>query len=500
MSLLRKGDLLKVLLISPPHDRLREMEDNFFPPGLGYIAAVLRDKGHYVRIYNADMGPETSKFRLITAKNRLKLFKTFLENLNNPDFYVWREIEKVVKDFSPDVVGITMLSDVYASALKTADICKKVNKNVLIVAGGPHVTIMPEKVIKEPSIDFTISGEGEFAFAKLLDMISKGINDFSSLTGLSYKKGDNVFVSRSPAVIENINVLPLPARDLVLFPDIYKPNAMNFILASRGCPYRCTYCASAKIWGNRYKFRSVESIISEIEVMIDKYKVVHFRFWDDTFTSIKQNILELCNELIKKGLNKRVHWNCLTRVNVIDEELLTILKKSGCTMMAIGVESGSERILKLTKKGITLDQIRKAVKLIKKHKFLLHCYWMLGLPQETEEDIRASIKLMKELDADGNMVNVLRPYPGTELYGEIVKLGLLEADYDWKDPINFYHGWTSMTQERFDALLNEMLETAEKVSESKVKVLKKAWLYKKSLLQNPKRIIKEIKKRISKVS
>jgi len=489
---------MRVLLISPPYDRLKGIENNFFPPGLGYIASILEKQGHYVRIYNADMGPETSSFELFSARTRVKFFNNYIKNFKDDDFYVWKEIFEVVKEFKPDVVGITILSDAYGSALKTAQICKTVNPKIIVVAGGPHVTIKTNDVMKENEIDFCISGEGDYSFSKLLDFIDNYRDDFEKIEGLSFRKDGQKIISEKRAFVDDIENLPLPARQLVLRPELYSPSAMNFILASRGCPYRCTFCASAHIWGHKFKFRSVKSIIDEINEMIDKYDVVHFRFWDDTFTSIKQNVVDLCNALIESGINKKVHWNCLTRVNVIDDNLLVLLKKSGCTMIAIGVESGSPRILEYTKKGITLEQIRKAVKLIKKHKFMLHAYWMLGLPLENEEDIKATISFMKEINADGNLVNVLLPYPGTEIYDEVVSLGKISKEYDWKIPFYPYNGFTDIPQERFNELYEQMLSTAEILENKKTRLLKKAWVYRKSLLQNPLRIVKEIKKRVFK--
>jgi len=228
------------------------------------------------------------------------------------------------------------------------------------------------------------------------------------------------------------------------------------ILGSRGCPYNCTFCGSSKIWKRKLRVRSIDNILGEIEKLIKDYgkpgERFDIKFWDDTFTSIRKNVINFCNALIQRGLNKKIRWYCLTRVNLIDEEILKLLKKSGCNAIALGIESGSDRILKAIRKRITTEQVRNAVKLIKKHGFRLNTYWMLGFPEETEEDIRASINFLTELRPDSAFVSVLVPFVGTDEYEKVVQAGLMDESYDWKVPVNPYKGYTKLPQERFDEL------------------------------------------------
>ena len=490
---------MRILLISPPFDRFKKIESIFFPVGLGYITAILNENGYYTRIYNADIGLETKRFKLFSERNRVLSFENFVKSLNDKNHYVWKEIVKVISEFKPDLIGINANSDTYPSTIRLANLLRENGITAKIFVGGPHATLAFEEIISEKNIDFVIRGEGEFTTLELVKTLEKE-TDLKNVLGLSYKKNGKIIHNRDRPLIENLDSLPLPARNLVLFPELYPPKAMNIILASRGCPYNCSYCASAKIWNRKFRARSTSSIISEIKQIVEKYDVKNFRFWDDTFTSIKGKVVELCKAIIKEDLHKKVTWNCLTRVNVVDEELLSWLKKSNCTMIAIGIESGSQKILDLTNKGITLEQIKNAVKLIKKHNFLLHTYWMLGLPEEKEEDILASIKLLRELKPDSAMVNVLVPYPGTLEFEKVVKLGMIPKDYNWKEPLYPYKGYTKIEQERFNKLFELFVKEAEKTENKMIPTLRKAWIYRKVLLQNPLRIFKEIQKRFVKRS
>jgi len=494
---------MKILLVSPPFDRFKEIETTVFPLGLGYIASALEQAGHEVRIYNADIGKETKNFTVFTARIRVALFNNYLKALNDESHYVWEETRNVIKEFNPDLVGITITSDTYSSAVRLIEFIKRDGIKAHIVVGGPHATLCYKQVINEQYINYIVRSEGEHTICELVQELEKNNNNiedccFSHILGLSYKKNGETFHNENRPFIKNLNELPLPARHLVLFPELYPPCSMNLIMASRGCPYNCSYCASATIWHRKFRMISIEIIIKDIKQIVEKYNVKNFRFWDDTFTSIKNNIIQLCKAIIKEGFHKKVTWNCITRVNVVDDELLYWLKKSNCTMIAIGIESGSQRILNITNKGIKLQQIEKAAKLIKKHRFLLHTYWMLGLPDEREEDIIASIKFLKKIKPDSALVNVLIPYPGTLEYEKIVNKGLLPCDYDWKDPFFPYDGYAQVEESRFNELYEEFVKSAEQIQNRFLPTIKRAWIYRKALLQNPIKILKELRRRLIK--
>ena len=489
---------MKILLINPPFERFKKTDNGYFPLGLGYLAAILEKENHFVRIYNADMGPETKNFKTFTVLNRMKDHKIYLDALKNDEHYVWKEIRKVFIEFKPNVVCFSCTSDAYASALKISKIIKKEDPNCKIVFGGVHSTLLYSQVIKKSSIDFLIRGEGEKAIVELVNAIEKK-SGFEKIKGLSYKDKDKIIHNESRELMENLDDLPLPAKHLVLFPELYRPADMNLIIASRGCPFSCIFCASSKFWGRRYRTRSVEDIIHELKFIIKTYNIKHFRFWDDIFTANKSKVIELCKSIIKEKINKKVHWNCLTRIDVLDNEMLYWMKKAGCTKLCLGLESGSDKVLKGMNKHITVDQIRKAVKNFRKKGFLIHGYFMCGLPFEEEEDIKKTIKLIKEIKPDVTMACILVPYPGTKVYQDLVEMGKLPENYDWEIPLDPNKGWTEIPQEKFEKLALELIMTARKVSDKNVlHLMKMAWIYRTSLLQNPVRILQEVRERIFK--
>jgi len=236
-------------------------------------------------------------------------------------------------------------------------------------------------------------------------------------------------------------------------------------LSGRGCPFACTYCASVPIWRRKVRRRSPAKLLQEIEYLSDRYHIRSFEFWDDTFTTSKKDVLEFCRLLQERHENKKFVWKCLTNINCIDEEMLQSMKESGCRSLSIGIESGSDRILKLIKKQITTLRVREAVKLIKAKGFWVNAFFMAGLPQETERDIRQSIDLVKEIEPDTVNLCTFTPYVGTELYDDVVRKGMIPAeDYSIYDRIGHHSTFNYFSQdipkERYQVLLQEFLSVA----------------------------------------
>lgn len=415
----------KILLINPPFYRLMNSHFNGLSLGLCYIAGVLKDAGFYVRIYNADYLNDT---KYITQKEILENYGNYKAILQNPDNPIWQEIKSTVQNFKPDLVGITALTGTYKSAEIIAKIVRDFDPGIRLVIGGVHPTILPDEVINSDLFDFVVRGEGENTFLE----IAKGEKK-KDILGLSYRD-DNGRIVRNPErpYIKDLDTITFPARDLY----INEPESMDYgyIMTGRGCPFQCTYCASKKIWNRKARFRSEQNVIEELKYVHMTFGTRSFYFIDDTFTLDLKRAKRICQMMIDEGMD--IEWICDTRVDTLDEELLFLMKKSGCTRVKIGVESGSERILKNIKKGITKDQIRRAVSLIRKAGLDFTIYLMIGFPTETDEEVHETIDFARELDPKYYSLSILAPYPGTEIYDDIVKLGIRLPKEHWE---YFFH-------------------------------------------------------------
>ncbi|RJQ18458.1 MAG: radical SAM protein [Nitrospiraceae bacterium] len=415
---------MNILLINPDlsvserYGMLAKVGPTTEPMGLTYIAAVLLERGHKVRIIDA-------------------------APIHFKPSDLAREIEK--EKF--DLVGITFMTPMYLCAMDVAKSIRKANREITIVIGGPHVTIMPEETLKNNrEIDFAVLGEGEYTMLELVDALEKGANDFTGIKGIAFLDKENKFIITPPREPEkDIDKFPLPARHLLPMklyrptPTYYQKLPAHIILTTRGCPFRCSYCS--KIFGNLVRFHSVERIIKEINILIEEHGAKEIIFRDDTFTINKKHTTQLCNEMIKQGIHKKIRWMCMTRVNLIDEELLKIMKKAGCWSMHFGVESGSQRLLDLVRKDITIEQIKKAFYLTKKVGIKTKAFFMIGLPTETPEESLLTIGLAKELDPDGAQFTITVPFPGTKLF-DLAKTSGHMKSFRWED-YQSWAGWTN---------------------------------------------------------
>lgn len=397
-------------MISPPFYRLMNSHFNSIPLGIAYMAAVLNKNGHEAKVYNADYENKKDYANQREIFEEYENYKSILNNLNHP---IWKEVKENIEKFSPDVVGLTMLTGTFKSTLNIAKLVKCINKKIMVVVGGVHPTLLPEECAKEESIDYVIVGEGEYSFLELVNG-----NKLEDIKGLAYKKDGKVVVNEKRPYIQNLDELPFPARDSFLNPPT-NPDEYGAIITGRGCPNQCTFCASKKLWNCMARFRSVENVFEEIKQVYDTYGTRFFEFRDDALTINMERAKKLFSLIIESNL--KISWTCDTRVDRIDKELLTLMKKAGCSRIKIGVESGSDRILKMVKKGITTEHVRKGVKLIKEVGIPFTIYLMIGFPTETEEEIKETLRLAKELNPNYFSLSILTPYFGTEMYNDYIK-------------------------------------------------------------------------------
>jgi len=302
-----------------------------------------------------------------------------------------------------------------------ATLIKEKFPKILIVVGGPHITALPSISLKEfPCFDIAVIGEGEETMLEICQHRKNNIK-FKGIKGIAHRRKNKIIIEKTRPLISNLDILPFPARQLVDM-KLYKGFT---IMTTRGCPYNCIFCAGHLNYHNRIRFRSSQNVIKEIKECIKKYNAKHFMIMDDTFTLNKKLVYEICDGL--KRLN--VSWFCNTRVNTINKELLNKIAESGCTRISFGVESGSSRILKLIKKGITVEQVKEAFRLAHKSriKFVDATYIVGSHPTETMEDIKMTINLINETKPDRISVSIIVPFPGTELYEIMRKEGYLRS-------------------------------------------------------------------------
>jgi len=337
------------------------------------------------------------------------------------------EVKQLVSKLNPEIVGITCGSATYSRCIDIAKAIRETLPNCTIVVGGWHASYVPDSLLDTPEIDYVIMGEGERALTQLAICIRDG-NEPEAMTipGVACKRqGKNI--KNPPKFIENMDDIPYPARHLLSL-DLYdrrveylnvKP--ADIMSISRGCIYNCGFCETKKLWGNICRAFSPQRVIGEINDLQSKYGTKGIYFINDNFTLRKKETIELCNLMIENKLD--LEWVCDTRVDLVDQDILELMSKAGCKTIWFGVESGSQRILQRIGRNTTLEQIEKAFKLCRKNGIQTACSFMLGVPDETLNDMEASLKFAKKLDPDWCLFNIFIANPDSRLYQEVLDSG-----------------------------------------------------------------------------
>ena len=452
---------MKILLIDPPFYRFIRYFNRFFPLGLAYLAAVLREKGHEVVIYDADANVEkcdSMDFSVLEEK-----YPEYLRHINDLSHPLWKEMRETISSVKPDLVGINAYTTRVAAAFRTAQISKEVLPGIPVVMGGPHPSVKADETLKVcPSVDFAIRGEGELSFTRLIKaIVEKG--DFSKIKGLSYRSGTEIVHNPPVEFVKDLDSIPFPARDLLMNRDTYTPEDMGLIMTGRGCPFDCTFCSSSGVWSRSARARSTENVIEEVKKVQAEYGTVQFSFKDDTFTIDRKRVLNFCKAIRQKGV--KIKWDCNVRVNLIDEELLREMKAAGCNGIKMGIESGSERVLKeVMTKGTTVAQIKRAAALVRKASIHWTGYFMMGLPTETRDEMIETLNLMRRIRPDFASMSVYEPFPGTQLFRKGLETGHVTDDRTLEDYCNIspkYYFFKDITN-RIDTMNDTEFREMEK--------------------------------------
>ncbi|MDP2909882.1 MAG: radical SAM protein, partial [bacterium] len=308
---------------------------------------------------------------------------------------------------------------------------KRSNKKIFIVLGGPHVHLFPKETAGLKEVDFVIRGEGEIPFLSLLEALEER-GQLSQVKGLVYKNKGEIIENPVGDFIENLDELPYPARELLPVKKyssiLGAGRIVTTMFTSRGCPFQCAFCDRPHL-GKKFRARSAQSVVDEMGVCLD-LGIEEILIYDDTFTVDRRRVLDICGEIAKRGL--KFVWDIRARVDTVDEEVLSALKKAGCQRIHFGVESGTEKILEVLNKKITLGQIEKAFKLAKAAGIETLAYFMIGAPTETKEDIYQTINFAKKLNPDFVHITILTPYPATVIYRQALEQGVIKNDY-WRE-------------------------------------------------------------------
>jgi radical SAM superfamily enzyme YgiQ (UPF0313 family) len=403
---------MKVLLINP-QTLLNFSKYLGTPLGIAQLASSIRDL-HQVKIIDLNVEPMPTR-RLI----------------------------KKVKEFNPDIIGISCVSLIFPQMVELSRAIKEAHP-VPVVFGGNHITARPEQSLGFPGVDFVISGEGEHSFKRFLDEYEADRDDYD-VPGLGYKTRDGeVRVNPPGPLIDPLDDLPPPAWDLLpmkKYRTRFRQHCTSML--TRGCPYSCTYCAAHLTHGKKVRKRSIDHVMEDLNNLYHNYGVRFLALWDDILTFDRDYMIDFCERKLKEGLDMEFWGN--TRVDRVDPELLKLMKKAGCRILTYGIETGNSSVLELVKKGVTLDQTRKALSWTREAEIVSHGFLMINFLGETEREMQRTIDFAMDLGLFLLTIQATVPLPGTEyekLYSEkIHEPDLLAHDFaDNRVEDIFYNG------------------------------------------------------------
>ena len=367
------------------------------PLGIAYIAAALEKAGHQVKVIDA-----------------------IAERLSKG------EVESRIKAFSPKVVGVTSMTPTFRGALEAAKIAKGLG--AITVMGGVHMSLFPEETLTYDFIDYGVIGEGEETVVELCNAIETS-NSVKGIDGLVYKC-DGKIILGCARIIKDLDSLPFPAYHLLpvtKYSSIIGLHPAMSIMGSRGCPYKCSFCYKTPS-DSRYRCRSPESIVDEMVLLKETYGIKEVMFYDDLMPP--SHARELCEEILKRNL--RLAWETPQRVNLVNPAILELMKQAGCRLLRYGVEQGDPWMMRLIEKRITIDEVRRVFKWTKNAGIDSFAYFIMGYAFETEQTMRSTIELAKDLDPRYVMFTKAVPLPNTALMNMAVEQGLISENY-WAD-------------------------------------------------------------------
>jgi anaerobic magnesium-protoporphyrin IX monomethyl ester cyclase len=420
---------MRVCLINPPriHPKSWGKPSVFQPLDLAYVAAVL-ERQHKVCIIDAPTEGWRNLEEIDEKRYRLGLTS--------------KEIATRIKKWSPDLVVITVpFSGWSKTAFDVASTAKSVDKDITTVLIGLHPSTRAENCLTQPDIDFVVFGEPEQTVSELAGVLEQGkVEELKNVKGIAFVENGKTIVNSPRPVIQDLDSLPFPARHLLpmeayfaavkenpLRGEICKPWAI--MMTSRGCPYNCVFCTIHAVMGKKWRARSPENVVEEIEQLVHTYHIKQIDFGDENMTLDKKRMVTICDLIIKRGLDVEWFTPNGVRADTLDENLLKKMKKSGCKKIRVAPESGVQRVVdKIIKKNLDLESVENAVVLCKKVGIKVGCFFVIGLIGETKEDILETINYAykrRRLGAENFYFSYAMPLYGTELYEQAKRGGFL---------------------------------------------------------------------------
>lgn len=385
-----------ITLVYPNYGEGRRSK--YFPFGLAYVAASLRRAG----------------------------FDVTVVDMEGEDLSVDQALDRIVQT-DPSMVGIGGMVTRYRIVRELGRKLRRQLPGVFIVSGNSGASTLPQLYLEKCGLDAVILGEGEITAAQLAQAVLSG-EEWRSVPGIAYMGEDGPEFSPQRRLIDDLDSLPHPAWELfpvenyVLSMDHRQKTQPHMeVVASRGCPYSCVYCYH--IYGRKVRRRSPESIVSEIEELVERYNIEYTGFPDDLFTSDREFVLETCR-LIRQRL-PRIQWSCIGRVNLVDPEMLQEMRRAGCDWISYGIESGSDRMLRRMKRKVTSQQCLRGIRITREAGIHAEGSFIIGMFGETEETVRETVEFCEKADMTAPMLYVT-PYPGTEIFRQAVDRGLIE--------------------------------------------------------------------------
>jgi anaerobic magnesium-protoporphyrin IX monomethyl ester cyclase len=471
----------RILLIEPPFYRLHKSTYSLdrYPLSLAYIGAVIKKYSDWdVKIYNADFtaNNEIIKVSYLTSQG----FENYKRNLANIDMPIWLEIADVIREYHPQIIGITVKSQNLFSALNIIRIAESIDNDIRIIVGGPYPSMIEESIMKYSRIDIAVIGEGERTIIELLNAFENNDIALSQIKGIVYRNGEEIVKNPRRELIDDLDSLPFPheyAQSILIDFEKYPKTAFRNIFAIRGCPFSCLFCGSHKIWTRKVRFRSVKSVIEEIGSLMSNFGLKAINFDDDTF-GVNSEYIETLVTAIKNHFPD-LKWTCELHVNLVNDKNINIMKSAGCNCIFIGVESGNNKILKSVNKAITIEDAYKACKIIRKYKIQVNAFFIIGFPEETEQTIMDTYKAIKNIKCDTVSFSIFTPYEGTQLFNICRDKGLIKNNnivyYHHQSPENYF--CENINKDRFNYYVKKfegMVDRKNKLST--VKRLFSPWI------------------------
>ena len=425
--------MAELVLVNPPltsweqYCYLQQTSNNVAPLGLLNLAAVTRQAGIETAIVDAEA-------------QRLSYEQAIKRTLSH----------------NPRVVGVTAVTLSISNAAKFAAGVKAADSTVKVAIGGPHLSAVPEETMRRyPEFDVGGIGEGEVTILELMEAF-RGERAFDSVDGLILRVENGTYRTPPREYLASLDHLPLQAWDLLeRFPEIYTPPAHSFgrlpvaaLYTTRGCPARCTFC-SKNVFGTKIRFFSADYVLEAIRHLIKEYGIRELKFYDDNMTFSKERFYAICEGMIREKMD--VTWTCVSRVDLVNEDMLRLARRAGCWQISYGLESSSVRLLEFVKKGTNLDKVRRGLHATKRAGIRTRGYYMAGLPTQTKQELEDTIRFALREYVDDFQLHLFVPFPGTpisegiEQYGEVVG--------DWHDMnkhkvVFVPHGWTAEELDR----------------------------------------------------